>query len=123
MESKSGRRYETLSSGEAFQVFETGAQRDSQAGKPRYDLIPPEALRRLAELFARGAEKYDDHNWAKGMPSTRVLASLYRHLEQYRTGDKTEDHLAAVAWNAFVLMHFEDTEFDDFYDWSIERGK
>lgn len=109
--------YVTLDGG-AKQVFDSGAQRDEQAGKPRFDLIPPTPLRRLADLYARGAEKYDDHNWAKGMPTSRILASLMRHIEAYRSGDRTEDHLAAVAWNAFAIMHLEETGFDDFYDWS-----
>lgn len=116
------RQYVTLDGG-AKQVFKSGAQRDEQAGKPRYDLIPPASLRRLAELYARGAEKYDDHNWAKGMPTSRILASLLRHVEAYRIGDETEDHLAAVAWNAFAIMHFEGSEYDDFYDWSVKRAE
>lgn len=117
VEQENAREYVTLDGGEK-QVFNSGAQRDEQTGKPRYDLIPPLPLRRLAELYARGAEKYDDHNWAKGMPTSRILASLLRHVEAYRAGDRTEDHLSGVAWNAFAIMQFEDTEWDDFYDWS-----
>jgi hypothetical protein len=109
-------KYKTKDSGKR-ESFSSGAVRDVQGDKPRYDLIPPFPLQRLAELYARGAEKYDDHNWAKGMNTSRILASLMRHLEQYRQGDKTEDHLAAVAWNAFAIMHFEDTQWDDFYNW------
>lgn len=90
------------------QDFDTGARRDVQTGKPRYDLLPPVALRRLADLYARGAEKYGEGNYEKGMPFTRVYASLFRHLIQWREGDKEEDHLAAVAWNAFALMLYED---------------
>jgi hypothetical protein len=116
------KHYETLSTGKDHEKFSSGAERDSQIGKPRYDLIPPLPLLRLAELYARGAEKYDDHNWAKGMPTSRILASLLRHIEAYRSGDTTEDHLAAVAWNAFALMHFQDTSNDDFYDWSKTNG-
>lgn len=87
--------------------FETGARRDVQAGKPRFDLIPVGPLTRLAELYARGAEKYGDHNWQKGMPYRRVYASLFRHLMQWATGDRSEDHLAAVVFNAFALMFYE----------------
>lgn len=109
--------YVTLQ-GKEKETFDSGSQRDTQVGKPRYDLIPPGPLKRLAELYARGAEKYDEHNWAKGQPTTRILASLYRHLEAYRLGLDDEDHLAAIAWNAFALMHFQGTEFDDFHDWN-----
>lgn len=94
--------------------FSTGAKRDVQEGKPRYDLLPVPALKRLADLYARGAEKYGEGNYEKGMPFSRVYASLFRHLIQFREGDKTEDHLAAVAWNAFALMLYQDL---------IQKGK
>lgn len=102
----------TKDSGQREQ-FGSGAVRDTQEGKPRYDLIPPGPLKRHAELMARGAIKYGDSNWTKGMPVSRILASAQRHLEQYRAGDRTEDHLAAVAFNVYAGMFFEDTEWDD----------
>lgn len=97
--------------------FTTGSRRDTQQGKPRYDLIPVQALARLADLYARGAEKYGDHNWQKGQPYSRVYASLFRHLIQWRQGDRSEDHLAAVAWNAFALMYYDEEmqELDDLF--------
>ena len=98
--------FQTLDSGKR-QEFSTGARRDVQVGKPAFHLIPIPALKRLAELYARGAEKYGEHNWQKGMPFSRVFASLLRHAYQYAEGDRSEDHLAAVAWNAFALMTYE----------------
>lgn len=88
--------------------FNTGAKRDTQEGKPRYDLMPIPALKRVADLYARGAIKYGENNYQKGMPFSRVYASLFRHLMQWREGDKSEDHIAAVAWNAFAIMMYED---------------
>lgn len=107
----------TKDSGER-QEFETGMVRDTQTGKPRYDLIPVGPLRRLADLYARGAEKYDDNNWQKGQPYSRAYASLFRHLIAWREGERTEDHLAAVAWNAFTLMWYEQNkpELDDLFN-------
>lgn len=95
--------------------FEGGAVRDVQDNKPRYALIPPGPLFRLAMHYTNGAKKYDDHNWVKGMPISRCVDSLMRHIEAYRVGDTTEDHLAAIAWNAFAIMFFEDNrpELDD----------
>lgn len=104
---KFGSPYVTLDSGER-EDFKTGARRDTQKGKPRYELIPVRPLTRLAELYARGAEKYGDYNWQKGMPFSRVIASLLRHVYSYMMGDRSEDHLAAVAWNAFTLMQYEE---------------
>lgn len=107
-------KFITKDSGER-QEFPTGSRRDSQKGKPRYDLIPVDPLTRLAHLYARGAEKYDDNNWMKGQPMSRVYASLFRHMIAWRQGDKTEDHLAAVCFNAMALMYYEDKkpELDD----------
>ena len=90
------------------ELHPTGAVRDTQRGKPRYDLIPPDALLRLAQLYSRGAERYSERNWEKGFCFSRVYASLFRHLAQFAQGDQSEDHLAAVAWNAFALMAYQE---------------
>lgn len=105
-------QFVTVDSGQR-EEFESGARRDTQDGKPRYDLIAPAPLKRVAELMARGAVKYGDHNWMKGMPASRFLASLMRHVEAYRLGDRDEDHLAAAVFNALAIMHFEGTNWDD----------
>lgn len=114
-------KFVTLDTTGARDSFEGGAVRDSQAGKPRYELIPPGPLKRLAELYSRGAEKYDAHNWAKGMSTERTMASLMRHIEAYRAGDRVEDHLAAVVFNAFAIMQFEDTDWHDLYEWTPQQ--
>jgi hypothetical protein len=92
--------------------FETGAQRDTREGKGRFDLISPVALRRLALVYERGAKKYDDHNWEKGIPMSRCLDSALRHLNQYKLGHRDEDHLAQAAWNVFSMLHFEELRPD-----------
>ena len=104
----------------AREEFSSGAKRDTQDGKPRFDLIPPKPLRRLADLYARGAEKYGESNWTKGMPLTRYQASMERHLNQWKEGDREEDHLTAVIWNACAIIHFEDTDWNDLFDWTPE---
>lgn len=96
------------------QQFGTGAQRDSQDDKPRFDLIPSKPLERIAYVYARGARKYDENNWMKGIPVSRTLASAERHLQQYKQGDKDEDHLAQAAWNLFAIMHYE--AYPQFYE-------
>lgn len=50
------------------------------ADKPRYDLIPPEALDGLTKVLTFGAQKYSDRNWEAGMRWGRVFAALMRHL-------------------------------------------
>lgn len=88
--------------------FPTGSKRDSRAGKGRFDLIPALPLWRLAKLYERGAIKYGDNNWEKGQPSSRYFDSCMRHLVSYLSGMRDEDHLAAVAWNAFGMMWNEE---------------
>lgn len=125
--------FQTKDSG-AREEFTTGAKRDTQVGKGRFDrlpwlwvhelakamespqgesgelrldLVPVEPLSRIACLFGRGAAKYGAHNYQKGMPLSRFFSSMTRHAAQWAEGDKSEDHLAAVAWNAIAAMVVE----------------
>ncbi len=98
------------------QKFKTGARRDIQEGKPRPDLISPFVLWRVGALMGRGAEKYGENNWTKGMPYSRFLASAMRHLVQFMMGDRKEDHLAAVIFNIGAIIHFQETGREDLND-------
>lgn len=99
--------YVTRDSG-VREEFDTGSKRDSREGKGRYDLISTVGIRRVAQLYERGAEKYDERNWEKGQPISRFLDSALRHIFNYLDGEATEDHLAAGAWNLFAAMHMEE---------------
>lgn len=114
--------YITKDSGQR-EHFKDGAMRDRREGKGRYDLLSPIALKRLAGLYERGSLKYDDRNWEKGMPMTRVFDSMIRHAYQWLAGEGDEDHLAAVAWGAFALMHFEALrpDLDDRPEWTVKE--
>jgi hypothetical protein len=106
-------RYITKDSGERSQ-FASGFQRDTDTNKPRYDLIPPELLRRLADVYTRGAQKYDDENWKKANSPEeyqRFIASAFRHFEQWRAGERDEDHAMQCVWNLIA------------YEWHVEHKK
>jgi len=103
------KKYEIKDSGQR-QDFTTGAVRDTQEGKPRFDLIPPTALYRVAMHYGNGSKKYNPWNWAQGMEFSRFFSSMFRHMMQFALGDKDEDHLAAVVFNAMCIMHFQDLE-------------
>lgn len=93
--------FKTSDSGER-EHFQSGMMRDTQKGKPRYDLIDRAFLKRWAELMARGAEKYGEENWRKAEGEAeleRFQASAVRHMFQWLDGDTTEDHAVAVAFN------------------------
>jgi len=99
--------YITKDSGDR-RKFNTGAQRDVVVGKGRYDLISPIMIERLAKLLQRGAEKYNDRNWEKGMPLSVYMDSGMRHLFKFLEGHKDEDHLIAAIWNLQALLHIEE---------------
>jgi hypothetical protein len=90
------------------QSFDTGAVRDTAEGKVRPDLISPWADFREGDWLAKGAEKYDERNWEKGIPISRCIASLERHLVAYKLGLTDEDHMAAIRTNAGFILHFEE---------------
>jgi|TARA_Y100000034_G_scaffold118456_1_gene159105 hypothetical protein len=88
--------------------FETGAVRDMADNKPRPDLISPFAEERLGEWLRLGAIRYAERNWEKGMPMSRTLASLNRHLMWFKQGKRDEDHLSAIMFNAMAIIHYEE---------------
>lgn len=86
-------------------VFATGAQRDRQKGKGRFDLIPPTALRALARVFEEGSVKYADRNWESGMPLCNYIDSAMRHIADHMEGKRDEPHIAQAAWNLVAYLH------------------
>ena len=101
------RQYETKDSGHR-QEFETGAVRDRQEGKGRFDLISVFAMQRLAGVYERGAAKYASRNWEKGMPLSRFLDSGLRHLLQLMEGKEDEDHAGQALWNIAGYIHIKE---------------
>jgi hypothetical protein len=96
----------TLDGGDRV-AWGTGSVRDTNKGKRRYDLISLHGLNRLADLMARGAEKYGERNWEGGQSIARSYESALRHLMMWQYDD-TEDHLAAVAFNVFSIIHVQE---------------
>lgn len=99
---------ETLPDSGSRSQFSTGAVRDAMKGKGCPSHLPTRALMRAAKRFEDGAEKYNAHNWRKGIPMSRYVDSLYRHLWAYMSNDTSEDHLGAVIWNAMCLSETND---------------
>ena len=71
-------------------------------------LLPIAALRAASKRFEDGANKYGRDNWTKGIPLSRYIDSLYRHLWQFIEGDESEDHAGAIVWNAMCLVQTEE---------------
>jgi hypothetical protein len=79
---RTGQSTDTTSSNKIFK--DEGWKDDGRVGggkeKVRMDLIPPEAIKGLAEVLTFGAAKYQDRNWEKGMKWGRLFAATQRHL-------------------------------------------
>jgi hypothetical protein len=100
-------RFDKVIDGGQRTTFSTGAQREISRGGLRFDLIAMVGLFRLAMHYGHGAIKYADRNWEKGLPLSSFMKSAMSHIVKYMMGDRSEDHWAAVAWNAFGFMHTE----------------
>jgi len=81
-------------------------------GKPRYDLIPPSAMAGMAKVLTYGAKKYKPGNWKEVESLDRYVAALYRHLEAWRQGEKTDSesgllHLEHALTNVAFLLELD----------------
>jgi hypothetical protein len=69
----------------------------------RFDCIPPECLRLLAQCLGFGARKYGKDNW-QNIPLDDNLAHCMNHINEWRRGDRSEPHLVnAMARITFAL--------------------
>jgi hypothetical protein len=95
--------------------FTTGAVRDDDSGKEDYiETISWRAMKRYAQYMTGKKKKYGQGNFKKGIPIESYEQSLVRHLQKYLvnkyeggTIEKEEDHIAAMVFNLFGIMHEE----------------
>ena len=78
-----------------------------------YELAKEGSLARLENWLALGAAKYSPYNWCKGMPVTRCLDSLGRHLAAMAAGKDDEDHYAAYLCNLVFISTYHEFYQDD----------
>ena len=96
-------------------TFKTGAIRDTQEGKESYvETVSFRALRRFAIYMTGKKTKYGSGNFKKGIPIENYEESMMRHIIKYLenkyekgTREPEEDHLAAIVFNVFGIMHEE----------------
>lgn len=89
------------------------------AGKPRTDLLPVDALIEVSHVLAFGAQKYAPYNW-QGLSVSRLYGASLRHLWAWWRGEDADPetghpHLAHAA--CCVLMALDQTldrpQYDD----------
>lgn len=80
-------------------------KRDSK--RNRYDLIPLEWKKMMAEIFEEGLTKYGD-TWLSGGNEFLIdcLNHAEEHLGRFNDGDYfNEPHLQKVAWNCLAVAY------------------
>lgn len=102
----------------------TGAEKGSKI--ERYDLLPVDALRQVAEHFGIGAEKYSIHNWRYKYDWSLSYAALQRHANLFWDGEDIDpesgtNHMAAVVFHALALIEYCDTNRDKDDRWKPDE--
>ena len=87
----------------------TGGQKETRPA--RMDLLPWDQLWTVAELYAYGAQKYEDRNWERGYAYSLSIAAMLRHAAKFVQGENDDPesgcpHLASVVFHALALMRF-----------------
>jgi len=79
--------------------------------KLRYDLLPPQPLEDLVEVYTIGAKKHGERDWEKPghITNDEHYQALMRHLQAHRLGEQIDSddgqlHMASVAWRAFAIL-------------------
>ncbi len=94
-------------------IFPSGAVRDTQVGKIDFvDVVSWTAMNRYAAYMTSKKVKYGGGNFKKGIPVESYEKSLLRHIDKYirnkyenGNDEINEDHLSAIVFNAFGLIH------------------
>jgi hypothetical protein len=99
---------------ESFLKLKEGAKNANKAKTDKLDsgltLIPFHPLFKLGQIYVEGL-RYGKDNWKKGINDSEFqeerLEHALRHLFLWKEGDRSEDHLAKVAWFCFTQMELE----------------
>ena len=90
--------------------------------KPRMELLDPEFLVGVAQVMTFGAQKYEAHNWRKGIAFSRLIAAALRHLMAIMIGKNADTesglphvyHLGCcIMFLSWMMVHRPD--LDDRY--------
>lgn len=84
------------------------------SGKTRYELLPWDSLKQVADVFGYGADKYFDNSWRTQDAATynRTFGSVMRHLTEWQMGQDVDpesglNHLAHAVSQLLILMYVE----------------
>jgi hypothetical protein len=89
---------------------------EAKAGEdfPAIEQIPYVALEQIGAIFSEGEPIYGRDNWKKGVHNKKYqrkrLRHAIRHLMLYAGGDRSENHLAKVAWFCVTQLYLTNEE-------------
>lgn len=98
---------------------DTGLDLKFDKGKLRYDLVPPHAIKAIADVLTYGADKYAPNSWQTVSDGeTRYTAAMMRHFEAYREGEELDpetgkSHLSHCLCNLTFLLWFQQNRLKD----------
>jgi len=97
-----------------FTKFLTGAQKETYGKEDYIETISWRAMKRYAQYMTSKKKKYGEGNFKKGYPVQSYEQAMLRHIQKYLenkyeggTCELDSDHLAAIAFNCFGIMHEE----------------
>lgn len=119
--------YEYKFSIDSSKFLNNSSGRKDDNGKLQLNLIPPEVIEMLGEIYTYGANKYGAGNWEKGFEEGRLIAAGRRHDLAIAKGERLDpdsglSHAAHAAWNYLtdeILKRRE--EIDEYKE--IEKDK
>lgn len=84
-------------------------------GKLRWSLMDYKAMEPMIRVLMFGAEKYDDHNWKKGLDKTEILDCAQRHLASLMDGELIDKesglpHIGHLMCNGMFYSYFTKTD-------------
>lgn len=79
--------------------------------KPRFDLLPFDALAEVNAVLVRGAAEYGRDNWRRGMAWTRLANAVLRHVFAWLRGEDSDpgtglSHLAHATCSLLFLLEY-----------------
>lgn len=101
------------------QTLKSGEKKDE--GKPRWELLPYDAVEGIVKVLTMGAKKYEARNWERGIAYGRVFGAIQRHLTAWWNGNNLDaesslSHLDHALTELTFLSAYEKrgmVQFDD----------
>jgi len=110
-------------------ISNTGANRYNET-KAKWSLVDFNALKSMVNVLEYGMNKYDAHNWKKGLPYTDTIESMLRHIFAFLHGEDIDPesglpHTGHIMCNAMFLSYYYEYKknMDDRHINEIQKEK